>query len=173
MKESLYALTEELVPLEQALESTGGEITEDNNALVERVTDLLDKVGAKVDAYGSYYRSLESLALAIAEEEKRLKDRRQAVENKMKRLKEAAKTSMEMRDITKIQGKLFTISIQKNGGKVPMELLVSDPDKLPPKFTKMSTSADLEAIRKGLEAKDPDAESVAKFGDVGSSVRIR
>jgi chromosome segregation ATPase len=170
---NLYELTAELVPLEQELRKEGGEITEDNMALAERVTDLLGQVATKIDGYGKIYRNLEAEAEFIKQEEGRLRARRKTIESNIKRLEDAAKLSLEMRGIKSVRGQLFTVSVQRNGGVPPVELLVSL-DKLPEKFKRQPPPvADLEAIREGLKAGDPAAETVAKLGEVGTSLRIR
>lgn len=168
---SLYEISAELAPLEAALRDTGGEVTGDD-ALVERVTELLDRVRDKVDGFGMYYTSLKALVNGLAAEEDRLRARRAALEWDMKRLKEAAKRSMEMRGIQKVEGKLFSISVQKNGGKPPVRLMVPV-EQLPARFTTVKVAPDLERIREALIEGDPKAAEIAKIGETETSVRIR
>lgn len=170
---SLYEITAELVPLEQALEAVGGDVEQVEGALVERVTDLLGQVQAKVDAYGQYYKALEAMAAAHKMEESRLAERRAVIENKMKRLKDAAKKSLELRSIKKVEGLTFTIAVQSNGGKAPLKILVKDARELPTIYQKIKVEPDEEAIRAGIEAKDPQLVGKAELLPVGAHVRIR
>lgn len=176
---SLYELTAELVPLEQALEATGGDVT-GQDALVERVTELLDKVASKVDGYIKFYQNLLARAALFKAQEDifkaevaRLAGLRKALENKAERLKEAAKTSMEARSIVKLEGSLGSIAVQPNGGQPAIKVLVKDPKDLPAIYRKVTVEADLDEIRKGLDAKDPQLVGKAELLPVGTHVRIR
>jgi hypothetical protein len=169
---SLYELSAETLPLEAALEAAGGEETEDNKALVQRLEELQLLTQAKVDHYGYFYKSLEAMAKAIKDEEARLSDRRKAIENKMQRLRDAAKEAMEARGVVKIEGKSFTVSIQKNGGLRPMTLRVAE-ERIPDKWFRVRRELDLRNLRADLERGDPDAAKVAEFEEPGTSVRIR
>lgn len=168
--ESLYEMSAELMPLERALEAVGGDVT-DNTELMERVTELLDKTQDKIDAYGRFYTNLSSRAKDIKAEEERLAERRKTIENKMGRLKDTAKVSMEMRNIVKIEGKLFTIAVQKNGGKQAVELLVPV-DKLPERYQKVEVRADMEKIMQAVEVGNTEAKALVKILPRGTHVKI-
>ena len=172
---SLYTLTEELVKLDQMLIAAGGEVTEgtDGASLEEWLKAYEWQVTDKVDAYGGLIKNWQADIEAISAEATRLSDRARVITNKIKRLKEMAGLAMKMRGIRKLEGTLFTIALQKNGGKPPLIMLVEDVAKLPEQFVKRTPAADSEAIRAALELKDPEAEKVARIGEVGESVRIR
>lgn len=172
---SLYALTEELLKLDHILAAAGGDLSvESDGATLEDWLKAYEwQVGEKVDAYGGLIKNWEADVEAIAAEAKRLRDRATVIENKIKRLKETAKLAMTMRGIRKLEGTLFTIAIQKNGGKPPLVMLVDDLAKIPTKFLKNNPSVDSDAVRLALEAKDPEAEKVARIDPPGESVRIR
>jgi len=169
---SLYSISEELAPLEDALEDAGGEVTDGNKALIQRLEELQLLTQSKVDAYGGYYKSLEALSNGIKDEEARLAERRKAVENKMKRLKDAAKQSMELRGIVKIEGKAFTVSLQKNGGKPPMVLRVAE-DRVPEKWFRVKRELARDMIKDAILRGDEEAKSIGFLLEPEMSVRIR
>lgn len=170
MSESFYALSAELVPLERALEAQGG--VADDLQLVERVTELLGKVQEKVDRYGEFAEDLQLAIDAMKAKEERLYERRKVFENKLERLKKAAKDSMELRGIAKVEGLEYTISVQKNGGR-PAVKLKAPVDKIPLQYIVNIPKADTEAIRADLIAGKPEALAIAELVEPGTSVRIR
>lgn len=172
---SLYELTQDLVALDKLLEETGGDVSEGSGgATLEQWLKTYEwQLGEKIDAYGRLAKNWEADVVAIKEEAGRLAARAAVVSNKIRRLKEMAKFAMETRGVRKLEGTMFTIAIQKNGGKPPMVMIVEDIAKIPDKFVKRTPSVDGEALRAALEAKDPDAEKVARIDKPGESVRIR
>ena len=91
-KESLYQISEKLIELNILLEEEGGDISEGSKG--EKVLDLMNNYEleehGKIDAYGGFIADLTSQCKAIKDEEKRLKERRTVIENKIKRLKQLA-----------------------------------------------------------------------------------
>ena len=160
-KQSLYELTAELVPLEQALEAAGGDVT-DQDALVARLSDLLGKVRDKVDGFGSYYTYLKAMV-------DRITKRRQVLVNRMERLRLAAKTSMEMRGIEKVEGDVFTVSLGNPGGRAQIRLKVPE-NKIPKKYIRKEI--DMDRLGDDLAANNPDALAIAEFEPRGKIVRI-
>lgn len=172
---SLYQITEQLVALDQLLEEIGGDVSEgtQGEALEKWIKEYEWQQREKIDAYGGMIASMKADMEAIQEEVERLNIRSRIINNRIERLKAMAKFAMEMRGIRKLEGVKFTISIQKNGGKPPLELLVEDPEKLPLEFVKIVRQPDKDAIRAALESNDPKAEKIARIGMPGESVRIR
>lgn len=172
---SLYTLTEELIKLDGMLAAAGGDVSEetDGAALEDWLKEYEWQVGEKIDAYGGLIKNWQADIDAISDEAKRLQDRARMIDNKIERLKEMAKLAMTMRGIRKLEGTLFTIALQKNGGKPPLEMIIEDLAKIPPKFLKNNPSVDSEMLRFALEAKDPEAQKVARIKERGESVRIR
>jgi hypothetical protein len=109
---------------------------------------------------------------ALKAYEDEIAQQRQVFENKLRRLKDAAKSAMEVRGIVKVEGEIHTISLQKNGGKPPLNLKV-DEDKLPKVYIRWEPMVDKDAIRADLIAGNPAAQAIAELGEVGSSIRIR
>lgn len=168
---SLYQISVELEPLEKALESLGGEI-DGNEELVKLVEGLILKEQQKVDQYGRYALFLKNSIELIKAETKRLKERETVFANKLKRLKDAAKSAMEVRDIKKIAGTLFSLTVCKNGGETPIEVVEEDIERWPTKYVKREASFDMTALRDGLENNDPEAMKIARFIDPGTHIKI-
>lgn len=169
---SLYALSAELKPLEDALEAAGGDTGGMTPEVVDRVTELLTATQEKVDAYGRYAKHLEAMAKAVDDEIRRLEERKQTFQNRLKRLKQAADSAMAVRGIAKVEGVLTTIIRQKNGGKPAMRILV-EAHQLPEKYRLIEIIPNAEKIREDALAGDPDAQRLVEFSEVGYSVRIR
>jgi hypothetical protein len=172
---NLYQLTDDLVALDALLQEAGGDVTDaSQGAAIESWSQEFQwKLSDKIDAYAGLIRSWESDIKACAEERKRLAERERFIANRIDRLKALAKFAMQKLDTRKLEGKLFSISIAKNGGVVPMELIEKDVDKLPSCFVKTIKEIDMSAIRDGLEACNPLAENIARFGERGESVRVK
>jgi hypothetical protein len=168
-KLSLYEISSELKPLEDALELSGGDTEELTPELVDRVTELLTASQAKVDAYGHYAKSIGATIEAIMAEIQRLQERKSIFMNKLKRLKDAADRAMVARGITKIEGELHTISRVKNGGRPSITLKVA-PEHLPTKYQEVSLVANMEKIRENVN--DPELLGLLEVQDTGYSVRI-
>lgn len=169
---SLYALSAELKPLEDALEAAGGDMGVLSPELVERVTELLTASQEKIDNYGRYAKHLEATAEAIDDEIKRLQERKGVFQNRLKRLKMAADEAMKVRGIAKVEGILTTISRQRNGGKPPMKILV-EPERLPMKYRLIKVEANTEKLREDAMSGDEEALQYVEIQETGYSVRIR
>jgi hypothetical protein len=171
---SLYQLTEEVVALDALLAEVGGDVSTPEGQTLEAWAEQFQwQMSDKVDAYGALYKNLEADAKAIADEVKRLTDRRRTLENRAARLLALAKFSMDRLHTRKLEGQRFTIVVQKAGGVAPVELLVERPEDLPASFQRTTVSADNEAIREALEKKDPSLEGKARLGERGEYVRIK
>ena len=125
-----------------------------------------------MESYAKVIKNLEADIDALKTEAKRLTDKRKVLENNIDRLKKAMFDSMKAVGKTKAGGQLFTVAIQKNGGKLPV-IVAEDADLsiLPDQLVKVVESPDLEAIRELLEA----GKVVEGFtlGERGESLRIR
>ncbi len=173
---SLYQLTEEVKALDDLLVEQGGDVSEGaaGQTLERWAQEYQWALAVKIDAYGEFHRNLEAQAAALDEEIKRLRARKEAVENRAQRLLDLAKFSMERLQLRKLEGTKFTIGLQRVGGKDPVEVLVNA-EALPEGYrrTQILIDADKEKIRAGLEGKDPALEGKARLGQRGEYVRIR
>jgi chaperonin cofactor prefoldin len=163
----LYELTSDLITLQELLEESV-----DDQLLQDTLEAVQGEYDVKMESYAKVIKNLEADIDALKAEAKRLTDKRKVLENNIDRLKKAMFDSMKATGITKAGGQLFTVAIQKNGGKLPV--IVSnnvDLSILPDQLVKVVESPDLEAIRELLEA----GKVVEGFtlGERGESLRIK
>lgn len=163
----LYELTSDLLVLQEMLEDS----VED-----EVLTDTLEAVQGeyeiKLEAYCKVIKNLEADIVGIKAEEKRLADKRKVLENNIERLKKAMFDSMKATNTPKVKGTLFTVAIQKNGGKIPViQAENADLSILPDQLVVVTEKPNLDAIRETLEA----GLTVEGFtlGERGESLRIK
>lgn len=178
-KISLYDITEELAKLDEIFELNGGALPEGEQG--ETLQAWLEKyeflAREKVDGYGSYWANLKAAVEAYEEEAERLMAKARAAKHKIENLKTLAEIAMAKLKRDKLEGQIFTIAKQPNGGVMPMELLEpykTDPTKLPEAFQKSVVTADTKKIKEMLE-KDPTG-AVATFAHLlprGHSVRLK
>lgn len=160
----LYELTSDLLLLQEMLEEAV-----DDQCLLDTLEGVQGEYEIKLEAYCKVIKNLEADMDALKAEAKRLTDKRKVLENNVDRLKKAMFDSMKATGTDKIKGTLFTVAIQRNGGKLPVIVDV-DTSELPDELVKVVESPDLEAIGKLLEAGEC---KYAHFGERGESLRIR
>ena len=123
---TLYELTEDYMNLL--------ELAEDPDIDEQAFTDTLEGIdGAledKAEGYAKVIRTLESDAAACDAEAKRLKTKKQVIDNNIKRMKQALQMAMEATGKTKFKTPLFSFNIQKNGYSVS----ILDESKIPDKY---------------------------------------
>lgn len=126
----------------------------------------------KLESYCKIIKNLESDVEALKAEAKRLTDKRKVLENNIDRLKKSMFDSMKAIGKDKVKGTLFTVAIQKNGGKIPV-IVAEDMNTadLPDELVHIVESPDLDAIRERLEA----GAEIKGFtlGERGESLRIK
>lgn len=130
-----------------------------------------DEIEAKADGYARVIRNMEAQVEGFKTEEKRIAEKRRRLEAAMEKLKQNLFESMKATGKEKFKTDLFSFSIQKNGGKIPVIVDVKDTSELPDDLVKITESPDLEAIRKYIE-KTGDL-TYAHFGERGESLRIK
>ena len=163
----LYELTADLMTLQEMLEEYV-----DDQCLLDTLEGVQGEYELKLEAYCKVIKNLEADMEALKAEAKRLTDKRKVLENNVDRLKKAMFDSMKATGTDKVKGQIFTVAIQRNGGKVPV-IMAEDADLsiLPDQLVKVVESPDLEAIRELLEA----GKAVEGFtlGQRGESLRIK
>ena len=123
----LYELTGEYIQLMQMLEDASAEDEAEIMAAMEAVTDDIED---KADAYARIMKNLLADVDALDVEEKRLKARRTALENRVDRLKTAIQNAMELTGTKKLKTSIGNWSIQKN----PLSVSAVDVEKVPARF---------------------------------------
>ena len=120
-------LTGEYIQLMQMLEDASAEDEAEIVAAMEAVTDDIED---KADAYARIMKNLLADVDALDVEEKRLKARRTALENRVDRLKSAIQNAMELTGAKKLKTSIGNWSIQKN----PLSVSAVDVEKVPARF---------------------------------------
>lgn len=167
---NLYDLTGDLMELQEMLESP----LDDEQVLLDTLDAVQGEYELKLEAYCKVIKNLEADMEALKSEAKRLTDKRKVLENNVDRLKKAMFDSMKATNTDKIKGTLFNVSIQRNGGKLPV---IYDKDNknitanLPDELVNVVETPDLEAIREWLET--GNAVEGFTLGERGESLRIK
>lgn len=140
---------------------------EDEEVIIDTIDAIKGEIEVKADGYGKIITMMNSNVKAIDEEIKRLQAKKQVLDNRTKLLKNSVYGVMKQMEVNKIKTDLFTFSIQKNGGVLPLEIVGEVPDN----YTKITYEVDKDKIRNELQ-KGKELE-FARFGDRGESLRIR
>ena len=150
------------------------EILMDSDCSEQEIAEILENsetslsIDQKAENYCRFIKNLESDITSIQTEIARLDKRMTVFQNRIKGLKESLKTSMEITGKTKITTDLFTISIQKNGGKRAMDV-IADVEDLPEEMRiPQPDKADKDAIRKYTE----EHGELNEYGDLVSEYGI-
>ena len=142
--DTLYSLTDDL---RQLIDLAPSIDPEDAQCFLDTLEGVLGARDDKLDGYAAVIDTLKSQVELLDHEEVRIANRKKAVENRIKLMKERMLESMQTTNQTKIQTDLHTFAIQKNGGKAPLTITGTVPDD----FIKMEPKTDTEKIRTALE----------------------
>lgn len=165
---TLYNIADDIAALDQLLDESGGEVSEPvEQWWAENATNLADKV----DQIGFYLRDLEAQADACRAEAVKLQEKARSAEKKVESIKRYVDLQMVKLNVRKFKGTIYTLSKQKNGGSPPIILLVP-PKQLDQRFQKVTVEANLAELRLAILAGTVPSE-VARFGEVGESIRLR
>lgn len=164
---SLYEVTGDLLQLQSMLEDDV-----DPEVLADTLEAVQGEYEIKLESYCKVIKNLEADVVGIKAEVDRLSNKRKVLENNIDRLKKAMFDSMKATDTPKVKGQLFTVAIQKNGGKLPV-LVSPDADLsiLPDQLVVITEKPNLDAIREVLE-RDIPVEGFT-LGERGESLRIK
>lgn len=114
---TLYELTAEYTQLL--------EMAEDPDTSPEALADTLEALSGeieyKADGYGMVIRELSADSDKLKSEITRLKERKDAIDNNIKRMKESLQAAMIATEKRKFKTTLFTFSVQKNPASVVMD----------------------------------------------------
>lgn len=166
---TLYEITGELLELQNMIEE--GADPDIVNDTIESVEFDLEQ---KAEGYVMVIRNLEAQAKAIKDEEKRLREKRLSAENGIERLKKRLFDSMNATGKKKLNAGVFTLSVQKNGGALPV-IIDADVENMPKEMLKMVIQPDTKRIAELLkdDQKSRYYSKFAHFGERGESLRIR
>ena len=164
----LYEITGNILELQELLESP----IDDENILKDTLEAVQGEYEAKIESYCKVIRNIETDIEAFKIEADRLTEKAKMLEANRDRLKKAMFDSMKATNINKVKGQIFTVAIQRNGGKLPViadENL--DVSKLPDNLVVVTKKPSLDSIRELLEA--GKVVEGFKLGERGESLRIK
>ena len=190
-KESLLTLTEDLRALDELLTESLGEITPEVELWMQ---EYADKLKGKVDSIAWFIRTCEARAAgfkaparAVSQSVDELNAKAKTEENKVVRIKEYVRLCLDRMKETKVQGDVYSLGIENNGGALSLEVaepFKSDPSKLPAELRRSVWILDVEKIKQVAEAnggqivvkaeKADEADVViARIPPRGTHVRVR
>lgn len=142
----LYDLTQSYTQLLDMADSMELEVFQDTLSSIEEALE------DKVENIGKFIRCMEADIEAIKAEEKRLADKRKALENKICNVKSYLQHEMEFAGLDKVKRPTLTVSIQLN----PPSVLVKDESLIPshymiPVAPKLDKKAVLSFLKEGGE----------------------
>ena len=123
----------------------------DEQAFLDTLEGIEGAIEDKADNYAKVIRSLEADAAACDAEAKRLRAKKQTIENNIKRMKSALQYSMQATGKTKFKTALFSFGIRKN----PASVVVDEPylENIPERFLiQQEPTIDKKAMKDALKA---------------------
>ena len=145
---SLYELTDDYLTLLEMAEDPDI----DEQALKDTMEGIEGALEIKAEGYAKIIRMLEGDAAACDTESKRLRNKKQAIERNIDRMKKALQYAMETTGKTKFKTPLFSFGIQKNPAAVVMDeaYIENIPDRfLIPQDPQIDKRAIKEALKNG------------------------
>ncbi len=154
---ALYDLAEEFKQIDNALEVSQGEMTEEQEKALASISELLAK---KTDNCVEFYFSLEDTISAAKERALQIKNFIEACEKKKERFCDYISSNMDRMSATEIGGKLHKVKFRK-----PLQVIViTDEGKLPVDFieTEMKTKIKKQDIKNAIKSGQevPGAETI-------------
>jgi hypothetical protein len=121
--------------IQDELEETG-EISPESKQLFDQFCEAF---GEKVDRIGRFIRIMEARAAYCKTEAARLAARAKAAENKVEQTKALVLYYLQTREMTKMEGKQFTLRCQKNSQD---SVRISDPELIPIRLKRVEARFD-------------------------------
>lgn len=166
---TLYELTTDYLNLLQLAEDPDT----DPKVLSDTMEGIEGAIEEKADAYAVILKQIEGNIDMMEAEITRLKNKVVVLLNHKSRLLSHLEGAMRATGKTKFKTDKFSFAIQKNGGKLPVELKVPDADYLPDEYVRMTRDVNMTAIREALERGDEKVKEFATYKERGESLRIR
>lgn len=157
----LYELSTGYKNIEYLLENG-----EDNEELAAVLNSLGEEIEDKAENIAKILKNNEADIKAFKEEEKRLAERRKALENSNKRLKEYLEENMKMTGKTKFKSGTFSFNIAKN----PASVEIVNQDIIPMDYRELVEVINKKDILQDLKDGKDVQGAILKQGE---SLRIR
>lgn len=156
MSRTLLEISEDLAAIGDLMDAIvdmdTGEIDRTADGVLEEFfMELGEERDQKLDNYCALIRDFELRSAAFKEEAERLKRRADAAKSSALRLKSRLEFFFGQQGLAKVQTRRFTMAIQANGGKPPLEVTVPAAT-LPERYRIIEYRADKDAIRQAIEA---------------------
>lgn len=103
------------------------EMAENGDDLADTLESLEDAIEVKAENTAKVIKQLEANAEMLANEAKRLSERKSAIENNVRNLKSYLQEQLEKCGKSKIKGEIFTVALQNN----PQSVDVLDESLIP------------------------------------------
>ena len=145
---TLYNLTNDYMNLLELAEDPDI----DEQAFMDTLEGIEGALEDKAEGYAKVIRTLEGDAAACDAESKRLRNKKQTIENNIKRMKTALQFAMQATGKTKFKTALFSFGIQKNPAAVVMDeaYIENIPERfLVPQDPQIDKKAIKEALKNG------------------------
>lgn len=115
--------------------------------LTTALQNIDEKIEEKADNIAKTLRELDGQIETIKAEEKRLQEKRKAIENKRENIKKYLQYQMEILDKKKIKTDLFSFTISKNKASVK----ILDEAKIPEEYFRITKTANKTEILKAYQ----------------------
>ncbi|MBT2600909.1 MULTISPECIES: siphovirus Gp157 family protein [unclassified Oceanobacillus] len=158
---SLYDLTQDFLQVQSLIDDGGEGLRDTLESIDLAIEDKLENIGKVI-------RNLDGEAEMLKAEEKRLSDKRKAIEANQKRLKMYVEDQLILTGKDKVKTGIFTFAMQNN----PPSLKVLDEKILPKRFfIEQEPKLDKKALKEELKSIGHDMPGVELVQ--GKSLRIR
>jgi len=139
---NIYELTNDFMKVQQMIEN-GGEGLEDTLEAIECALE------DKVEGYVSIIKNITSDIEGLKAEEKRLAERRKALENSIDRMKSALEFALHSSNKEKVKTAKFTVSFRKSSS-----VEITDENLVPSEFIKIEKKIDKAQIKNLLKQQE-------------------
>ena len=155
---NLYELSNQFAMIQQLIED-GAEGFE------QALADIQGEISEKLDGYAMVIKNIESDIAGLKAEEKRLSERRKAMENNVVQMKERMADTLKTVDGQRLKTEKFTFSFRKSS-----KVEVADMDSLPQQFIKVERTVSRSELAKALKAGE-QIEGAALIENQSLSIR--
>ena len=161
---TLYELTNDYMNLLELAEDPDI----DEQAFMDTLEGIEGALEDKAEGYAKVIRTLEGDAAACDAESKRLRNKKQTIENNIKRMKTALQYAMEVTGKTKFKTALFSFGIQKN----PAAVVVDEQyiENIPERFL---VRKDPEINRKAIKDAITSGEDIGGIAHLSETYSLR
>ncbi|MBU5252055.1 siphovirus Gp157 family protein [Lysinibacillus capsici] len=138
---TLYELTDQYKMLQNFIEENNAE------GLELALSQIIGDIGEKLEGYAMVLKNIESDIAGIKSEEKRLADRRKAMESNLARIKENMADALLTVEGNRVKTEKFTFSFRKS-----TSVQIENDAAIPPQFIKVEKTISRSELAKALKA---------------------